>query len=82
MTITWAHQWCILHIPEYWQAFSVFDADGDGTISTEELGNVMKSLGQNLTHEEVQTMITEIDTDGMFNMLQTICTFINILVQQ
>ncbi len=47
----------------------MFDADGDGTISTEELGNVMKSLGQNLTHEEVQTMITEIDTDGMFNML-------------
>ncbi|XP_028394071.1 calmodulin-like [Dendronephthya gigantea] len=49
---------------EYWQAFSVFDVDGDGTISTEELGNVMKSLGQNLTQEEIQTMIREIDTDG------------------
>lgn len=54
---------------EYWQAFSVFDVDGDGTISTEELGNVMKSLGQKLTDEEVQTMIREIDTDGVFNQL-------------
>ena len=54
---------------EYWQAFSVFDVDGDGTISTEELGNVMKSLGQKLTDEEVQTMIREIDTDGGFNQL-------------
>lgn len=43
----------------------MFDVDGDGTISTEELGNVMKSLGQNLTQEEIQTMIREIDADGM-----------------
>ena len=56
-------------ITEYWQAFSVFDVDGDGTISTEELGNVMNSLGQNLTHEEVQTMIREIDADGMLFQL-------------
>ena len=55
-------------ILEYWQAFSVFDVDGDGTISTEELGNVMKSLGQNLTDEEVQTMIREIDTDGEYKI--------------
>ena len=48
----------------------MFDEDGDGTISTEELGNVMKSLGQNLTQEQIQTMIKEIDADGMFNMLQ------------
>lgn len=49
---------------EYWQAFSVFDLDGDGTISTEELGNVMKSLGQNLTQDEVLVMIRQIDEDG------------------
>lgn len=57
---------CIL---EYWQAFSVFDVDGDGTISTEELGNVMKSLGQNIPDEEVQSMIREIDTDGRFQFI-------------
>ena len=63
-------------ILEYWQAFSVFDVDGDGTISTEELGNVMKSLGQNLTDEEVQTMIREIDTDGEYK----ICLYRNSLL--
>ena len=55
----------IVLILEYWQAFSVFDENGDGTISTEELGHVMKALGQDLTEEEVQAMITEIDADGM-----------------
>ena len=54
-----------LLISEYWQAFTVFDEDGDGTISTQELGNVMKSLGQELTEEEIKAMINEIDNDGM-----------------
>jgi calmodulin len=39
-------------------------ADGDGRITSEELGSVMRSLGQHPTNAEVQDMINEVDTDG------------------
>ena len=51
-------------IAEFKEAFSMFDKDGDGTITTKELGTVMRSLGQNPTEGEVQDMINEVDADG------------------
>jgi len=51
-------------IKEFQEAFSLFDKDGDGTISTKELGTVMKSLGQNPTEGELKDMINEVDKDG------------------
>ena len=42
----------------------MFDRDGDGTITTSELGTVMKNLGQNPSQEELKQMISEVDEDG------------------
>jgi calmodulin len=39
-------------------------ADGDGTITTKELGTVMRSLGQNPTEGELQDMVNEVDANG------------------
>ena len=47
------------------EAFLVFDKDGDGTVSTEELGEVMRSMGQNPTEKELLDMIAEVDVDGI-----------------
>merc|ERR1712226_853575 len=45
-------------------AFKVFDRDGDGLISEEELRLTMNNLGEPLTEAEVRSMIAEADLDG------------------
>jgi len=51
-------------IAEFKEAFSLFDKDGDGQITTKELGTVMRSLHQNPTEAELREMINEVDRDG------------------
>eukprot|EP01087_Luapelamoeba_hula_P016320 TRINITY_DN5016_c0_g1_i1.p2 TRINITY_DN5016_c0_g1~~TRINITY_DN5016_c0_g1_i1.p2 ORF type:complete len:150 (-),score=53.33 TRINITY_DN5016_c0_g1_i1:57-506(-) len=51
-------------IAEFKEAFSLFDKDGDGKITSKELGTVMRSLGQNPTEAELREMIQEVDTDN------------------
>lgn len=51
-------------VSEFKEAFALFDKDGDGTITTKELGTVMRALGQNPTEAELLVMIKEVDTNG------------------
>ncbi|KAK0396115.1 hypothetical protein QR680_001570 [Steinernema hermaphroditum] len=51
-------------LEEFKEAFELFDRDGDGRITADELGTVMESLGQNPSRQELQDMVNEIDEDG------------------
>ena len=67
----------ILHwfLAEFKEAFSLFDKDGDGTISSKELGTVMRSLGQNPTEALLQEMVNEVDADGITSNYSDISNF-------
>ena len=46
------------------ETFKFFDADGSGSITVEELGEAMKSLGVTISKEKLETMLKEVDEDG------------------
>lgn len=46
------------------EAFRIFDTDGDGSITADELRQIFNNLGEKLTDEEISDMIKEADTDG------------------
>lgn len=50
-------------------AFRVFDKEGNGLISSSELKHIMMTIGDKMTEEEAEEMVTEadIDEDGMIN---------------
>lgn len=45
-------------------AFKVFDKDGSGTISKDEMAQVMKLFGDSLTNEDLDVMLREVDKNG------------------
>ena len=50
---------------EEWRTiFNLFDVDGDQSITHEELGIVLRSMGQNPSEKELVDMIGEMDEDG------------------
>ena len=48
---------------EFKQAFALFDKDGNGHVDANELGQVLASLGQIPTEDEINRMIAEVDGD-------------------
>lgn len=51
-------------ITEFKEAFSLFDKDNDGKITTRELGTVMRLLGQNPLELELKDLVNEVDMNN------------------
>ncbi len=51
-------------VTEYREAFSMFDQNGDGSISATELKNVMKQLGQDMSDQELKKIMNSVDADS------------------
>uniref|UniRef100_A0A8C9B2C0 Calmodulin like 3 n=2 Tax=Phocoena sinus TaxID=42100 RepID=A0A8C9B2C0_PHOSS len=59
-----AEQLTEVQVAEFKEALSPFDEDGDGAISTRELGTVLWSPGQNPTEAELRDLVGELERDG------------------
>ncbi|XP_050304901.1 troponin C-like [Anthonomus grandis grandis] len=46
------------------EAFRLYDKEGNGYITTSTLKEILKELDDKLTNDELDMIITEIDTDG------------------
>merc|ERR1712151_1057453 len=51
-------------VEEIKEAFDLFDSDGSGAISVNELTSAMKSLGFDVKHAVVYNMVSGLDADG------------------
>ncbi|XP_045183099.1 calmodulin-like [Mercenaria mercenaria] len=50
------------NIAEFKEAFSLYDKGGEGTIDANEIGTVMRALGQNPSMAELEEMQSEADS--------------------
>ena len=51
-------------LAEFKEVFDHYDKDGDGSITTNELGPVMRTLGRNPTEAQLQEIVNEMDMNG------------------
>eukprot|EP00091_Calanus_sinicus_P007894 TRINITY_DN19243_c0_g1_i1.p1 TRINITY_DN19243_c0_g1~~TRINITY_DN19243_c0_g1_i1.p1 ORF type:complete len:114 (-),score=25.77 TRINITY_DN19243_c0_g1_i1:29-370(-) len=53
-----------VQIKTYREAFTRYDTDNDGVVSTKEVAQVFRSIGYNPTEAELQDLINTVDKDG------------------
>ena len=59
-----AHGFTDEQVEELREAFKIFDKDGDGTISVDEIKSIMSSRNEKLTDEEIKKLMSKVDIDG------------------
>ena len=61
-------------VSELEQAFSIFDKDGDGSITNIELGDVLNDADVHFTQDQLDQFMAKLDKDGRkINMCTNIC---------
>lgn len=53
-----------VQLEEYKDAFRIFDRSGTGSFTAEDIGWVMRSLGQNPTQQQIDAIIRDMDLDN------------------
>lgn len=74
-----------MQIDEFHTAFTLFDVDGDGHITIDELATVMRSLGQDPTLQELHQMLDEAsftDQESITNMQINFTQFCSLMVKK
>ncbi|KAH7567845.1 hypothetical protein JRO89_XS07G0163900 [Xanthoceras sorbifolium] len=58
------------HVLSLVEAFRAFDSDNDGTITAQELGGILTSLGYKASEQDVRAMMQQGDTnkDGLLSL--------------
>ena len=51
---------------EYRKYFWKQDVDGDGQLSKNEFNNMLRTMGLNLTHQEVENLFAKTDVDSTY----------------
>jgi hypothetical protein len=59
---------------EYKETFSLFDKEGDGSISLKELGTVLRALGQHPTEADLSDLVGSLEVEG--ECKQDFCFFL------
>lgn len=59
----------MLWLTGFQKAFALFDRDGNGSITSKELGHVMRQLNMSPSEQDLHDMISEVDADGMLLIL-------------
>ncbi|XP_074588811.1 uncharacterized protein LOC141844713 [Curcuma longa] len=54
----------LAYLTDHQEAFALFDRNGDGHITAQELEYVLQSMGYHPTSKDLLDMIKEVDTDG------------------
>ena len=52
----------------FYEAFQLFDRDGNGSISRDELKQVLENIGEDLSSKDIDEMVKEADNDGDDNI--------------
>ncbi|XP_060063086.1 calmodulin-beta-like [Ylistrum balloti] len=51
-------------LTEFREAFNMFDINKTGSVTTKELGDVLRNMGQEPSETELRHMVDEVDEDG------------------